>query len=227
MHPQAAPPVDAGLPVLYSFRRCPYAMRARMALLAAGQACTLREVVLRDKPAALLAASPKGTVPVLVLQDGGVIEQSLEIMHWALQRHDPGAWLMPAVGDLRQMEDCIARCDGDFKRALDIYKYPERHPGTDAFRARAQGSDFLAKLDKRLREAPYLFGAHIALADVAIAPFVRQYAAVEPAWFAAQPWSALQSWLGTWQASPLFASAMRKFAPWHEGHPGEDFGPNA
>ncbi len=198
-------------------------MRARMALLAAGQACTLREVVLRDKPAALLAASPKGTVPVLVLQDGRVIDQSLEIMCWALQRHDPSAWLVPTLGDLPQMEDCIARCDGDFKLALDIYKYPERHPGTDALHARAQGSAFLAELDARLREMPYLFGSHIALADMAIAPFVRQFAAVEPAWFAAQPWPALQSWLGAWQASPLFVSAMRKFAQWHEGCPGEDF----
>ncbi|MDQ8002258.1 MAG: glutathione S-transferase N-terminal domain-containing protein, partial [Pseudomonadota bacterium] len=115
----------SALPVLYSFRRCPYAMRARLALAASGQRCELREVVLRDKPPELHVASPKATVPVLVLPGGEVIEQSLDIMRWALHRHDPGAWL---DGDADVTQALVAQCDGPFKQALDAYKYPERHP---------------------------------------------------------------------------------------------------
>ena len=120
----------SALPVLYSFRRCPYAMRARLALATSGQACALREVVLRNKPAALLAASAKGTVPVLVLPDGTLLEQSLDIMLWALRRHDPGQYLVPDMGSAADMLALIAECDGPFKQALDHCKYPERYPDT-------------------------------------------------------------------------------------------------
>ena len=115
------------LPVLYSFRRCPYAMRARLALVAAGQRCELREVVLRNKPAEMLAASPKGTVPVLIAQDESVLEQSLDVMLWALRRGDPLRWLQPGTGTLQDMLALVARCDDEFKPQLDRYKYPERH----------------------------------------------------------------------------------------------------
>jgi glutathione S-transferase len=127
-------------PVLYSFRRCPYAMRARMAIAVSGQRCELREVVLRDKPAELLAASPKGTVPVLVDVDGSVIAQSLDIMLWALRRNDPERWLQPDGGTLDDMLSLIAECDGEFKRNLDGYKYPGRQPGADAGLHRQQGA---------------------------------------------------------------------------------------
>ena len=209
------------LPVLYSFRRCPYAMRARLALLASGQSYELREVVLRDKPAALRLASPKATVPVLVLPDGQVIAQSLEIMLWALGRADPGGWLAPSDGDLPQMLALVAGCDGDFKLQLDRYKYPQRQAPAEAASARAAGSECMVQLQHRLAGMPFLFGAHAALADMAVAPFVRQFAAVDAAWFAAQPWPALQAWLRDWQGSALFAQAMQKHAPWRPDGPGD------
>src|SRR4051812_31105758 len=126
------------LPILYSFRRCPYAMRARLAIAASGQRCELREVVLRDKPAEMLAASPKGTVPVLIDTDGRVLEESLDIMRWALGRSDPQAWLEPPSGSLEDMLELIARCDGDFKFHLDRYKYARRYQGADAGEHRQQ-----------------------------------------------------------------------------------------
>ena len=150
--PDLSPTRAPALPVLYSFRRCPYAMRARMAIAASGRCCELREVVLRDKPAELLAASPKGTVPVLVDTDGRVVDQSLDIMLWALRRNDPEGWLRPAGGTLEDMLALIAECDGDFKRDLDGYKYPEREPDGDAAAHRAKGAAFLSRLDAHLRD---------------------------------------------------------------------------
>lgn len=216
--------VMALLPVLYSFRRCPYAMRARLALLAAGQACELREVVLRDKPQALREASPKATVPVLVLADRQVIDQSLDIMLWALARHDPLGWCRPTQGDQAQMLALVAENDTQFKPLLDRYKYPQRFGLADGHAARDDASSFLAALEQRLATMPQLFGGHATLADMAIAPFARQFAAVAPEWFAAQPWPALQAWLAAWQQSPLFVRAMQKFAPWRPDGPALVFG---
>lgn len=208
---------EPDLPILYSFRRCPYAMRARLALLASGQACALREVVLRDKPQALREASPKATVPVLVLPDGTVIEESLAIMVWALERQDPQAWLAPTRGDLAQMLALVADNDTAFKPLLDRYKYPQRYGAPDGQPAREAARPFLDGLQQRLADAPFLFGDRAALADMALAPFVRQFAAVAPDWFAAQPWPQLQAWLQAWQASALFEQAMVRFAPWQPG----------
>lgn len=202
------------LPVLYSFRRCPYAMRARLALHVSGQACELREVVLRDKPAELLAASPKGTVPVLVLPDGEVIDQSLDIMLWALRRHDPEGWLRPGEGTLDDMLALIADCDRRFKLELDRYKYPGRFEGADPLVHRAAGAAFLQALDARLQRTRHLAGPGAALADAAIAPFVRQFAAVEPDWFRAGPWPHLRAWLDAWAASAAFAEVMARHPPW-------------
>ncbi len=208
------PTPTGALPVLYSFRRCPYAMRARLALHASGTACALREVVLRNKPAELLAASPKATVPVLVLPDGEVIAQSLDIMRWALARHDPQGWLRPDRGTLDDALARIADCDLQFKRDLDRYKYPGRHEGAEALVHRAQGADFLLQLDAQLQVAPYLAGARSGLADHAIAPFVRQFAMVEPDWFSQQPWPHLRDWLDGWTGSDAFAAVMHRYAPW-------------
>lgn len=213
----------AARPVLYSFRRCPYAMRARMAVAASGQRCELREVVLRDKPAELLAASPKGTVPVLVDVDGSVIEQSLDIMLWALRRNDADGWLRPERGTLEDMLALVAECDGDFKRHLDGYKYPERQPMADATAHRAQGALFLARLEDRLQDSRCLHGARPALADIAIVPFVRQFAQVDAAWFEAQPWPRLRAWLASGLEAPVFARVMAKYPPWRTGQPGVDF----
>ena len=213
----------AALPILYSFRRCPYAMRARLAIAASGQACELREVVLRNKPAALLAASPKGTVPVLVLPDGTVLEQSLDIMWWALRRHDPDQWLAPNGGSEAEMLALIAECDGPFKQALDRCKYPERHPDTSLEAQRSKASGWLVQLDARLAATGHLLGRHGTLADMAIAPFVRQFAAIDSGWWAAQPWPHLQAWLARWLASPLLEQCMQKYPAWQEGAPGVPF----
>lgn len=213
------------LPVLYSFRRCPYAMRARLALAASGTACELREVVLRAKPAGLLQASPKGTVPVLVLPQGPVLEQSLDIMRWALQRHDPLQWLPRTTDDAAHTEALIAACDGPFKQALDRCKYPERHPDAAPGAARAQAHAWLATLDGHLGASPALAGPHWGLADAAIAPFVRQFAAIDAADWQAQPWPHLQAWLEGWLQSALFERVMGKVAPWVDGTPGVPFPP--
>jgi glutathione S-transferase len=201
-------------PILYSFRRCPYAMRARMALLASGTVCELREIVLRAKPQELFAASTKGTVPVLVLPDGTVIEESLDIMLWALESNDPQHWLTPEHGSLDDMLQRIAQCDGDFKLHLDRYKYPNRFDNVDALQHRASGADFLLKLESDLAQHPYLFGNRPTLADIAIFPFVRQFAQTDQSWFDAQPWPHLLRWLSVLLDSALFSSVMHKFAPW-------------
>lgn len=198
------------LPLLYSFRRCPYAMRARLALMQAGIACELREVKLAAKPEAMLAASPKGTVPVLVLPSGKVIAESLEIMRWALAGSDPEGWLS------RDDPDLIARNDGPFKHDLDRYKYPERH-ASDPLAHRAAGLDFLRHLDARLADEGQLCGAGRGLADMAIMPFVRQFAATDRAWFDAQDLPRLRHWLDTHLASDIFTAIMVRHTPWQPG----------
>jgi len=207
------------LPVLYSFRRCPFAMRARFALLAADCACEWREVLLRDKPAALREASPKATVPVLVEPDGHVIDQSLEIMLWALRQRDPLQWLQLEHGTLAAMLALIDRCDSGFKHDLDRYKYPNRFQGADARQHRDAAMAFLDELDRRIVVAGFLFGARPALADMAIAPFVRQFARVDSAWFDANAAAPLREWLAALTASPLWERAMHKQPPWKPGDP--------
>ena len=197
--------------ILYSFRRCPYAMRARLALQSGGITVELREVVLRDKPAQMLHASPKGTVPVL-LAGGDVVEESLDVMLWALGRNDPEGWLdMPATGHA-----LIAECDGAFKTALDRYKYASRHPEADAEEERAKASLFLHRLDQTLVGKNWLFG-EISLADMAMLTFVRQFANVDRAWFDAEPWPDLQRWLEAFLASNRFLSIMQKYPQWQPG----------
>ncbi len=207
------------LPVLYSFRRCPYAMRARLAVLASGVRVELREVVLRAKPAAMLAASPKATVPVLVLADGRVIDQSLAIMRWALAQGDPADWL---AGDDRAAIDTN---DGAFKHHLDRYKYADRH-GTDGDAHRDAAAALLVPLDDRLRGAPHLAGERPGLADAAILPFVRQFAAVDPDWFDAQPLAGVQGWLARFVASDALARIMIRVPPWQPGDPFRLFPPD-
>lgn len=197
-------------PILYSFRRCPYAMRARLAVAASGIACHLREVKLSAKPKQMLAASPKGTVPVLVLPDGKVVDQSLDIMHWALGQGDPEAWLA------RDDSSLIARNDGPFKQDLDRYKYPERHE-SDPLAHRELGLAFLRDLDARVAKQGQLCGAARGLADMAIMPFVRQFSAVDAVWFQAQSLPHLKVWLTGHLTSPLFETSMMRFAPWQEG----------
>jgi glutathione S-transferase len=192
-------------------------MRARLALLASGTVCELREVVLARKPPELLLASSKGTVPVLVLPDGTVLEQSLDIMLWALRRHDPQRWLPTSASDMEQAMALIAHNDGDFKANLDRYKYPSRFDLPDGLTHRTQGAQFLQKLDSQLKVQGFLHGGHFGLLDAAIAPFVRQFAHTDPVWFASQPWVALQQWLAAFEASHAYRGVMDKVSAWVDG----------
>ncbi|KPA88774.1 MULTISPECIES: glutathione S-transferase [Pseudomonas] len=197
--------------LLYSFRRCPYAMRARLALRYSGVAVHIEEVSLKAKPAAMLALSAKGTVPVLACGDGQVIEQSLEIMHWALARHDPEDWLLQ--GDplaARAAMALIEENDGDFKRRLDRYKYAVRYPAFPMEHYRAEAEPFLRKLEDLLQQRDWLLAEHRSLADMALAPFVRQFAHVDREWFAQTPYRRLRDWLERFLASPLFIAVMAK-----------------
>jgi glutathione S-transferase len=195
---------------LYSFRRCPYAMRARMALLMRGRPFAIREVVLRNKPAGMLAASPKGTVPVLVLANGEVIDESLDIMRWALRDRDPEDWL---AGDDAAL---IALFDDHFKHHLDRYKYAERH-GADPAEHRGVGLVLLGMLEERLELHGNLRGDTRSLADIAIMPFVRQFAAVDRDWFDRQAIPRVIAWLDRHIASPLFEQAFARLKPWEPG----------
>lgn len=199
------------LPLLYTFRRCPYAMRARMALLQAGREFEAVEVSLRDKPASLLALSPKATVPVLQLPDGRVIDESWEVMRWAFAESDAQGWW--ARAQTTENLELVRRNDGDFKRHLDRWKYPQRYAdevlAPDVHRDSAV-EVLLRPIEERLRDAPYLGGATPCATDLAVMPFVRQFAAVEPGWFSALELPKLQAWLEGWIESPLFAACMRK-----------------
>ncbi|WP_296181131.1 glutathione S-transferase [Pseudomonas sp. UBA1879] len=196
--------------LLYSFRRCPYAMRARMAVAYAGVKIDIVEVSLKAKPPEMLERSPKGTVPVLVLDDQ-VLEQSLDIMRWALAQHDPDDWSMasnPAAQ--RQIAELIAENDGPFKTDLDRYKYAVRHPEFTQAEYRARGQVFLAKLEGLLSARDFLIIDRLTLADTALAPFVRQFCFVDPDWFWQSPYPKLQGWLKRFLDSALFERVMRK-----------------
>lgn len=210
------------LPILYSFRRCPYAMRARMALWVAGITVELREVKLANKPPELAQASPKATVPVLLELDGSVVDESIAVMRWALARNDPEGWL---AGDEAAL---IERNDGAFKHHLDRYKYPDRYedePDHGSIDHRAEGLAILRDIDARLADRKQLCGETRALADIALFPFIRQFANTNRTWFDAQDLPHLQPWLAGHLASDLFKSVMPKFAPWKAGDKVIAFGP--
>ncbi len=200
------------LPILWTFRRCPYAMRARLAIQSSGQQVVLQEILLKEKPAPFLAASPKGTVPVV--QDGdSVIDESRDVMLWALGRNDPEGWLdMPKEGDA-----LIDICDGPFKSALDHTKYAVRFPDRDEADERAKAMVFLNDLNDRLGRTDFLMGSNRTLADVAILPFVRQFANTDRAWFDAQGLGPLTKWLDDFLASDRFRAIMTKYPPWQAG----------
>jgi len=206
--------MSQALPILYSFRRCPYAMRARMALSVSAQEVEHREVDLKQRPAELIAVSPKATVPVLLLADGTVVEESIDLMHWALSQHDPEGWLPTTDEERNLAESLIARNDGDFKTHLDRYKYATRYEDVDPLEHRAAASEILGDLDQRLQAGPYLLGARFTLADAALAPFVRQFAFADKPWFDAQAWPALHSWLENFLSSERFLGVMQKHPVW-------------
>lgn len=208
-------------PILYSFRRCPYAMRARSAILVARVPVELREVVLRNKPAELLNASPKATVPVLVLPDGTVIDESLDVMHWALDQADPEDWLDV---DASTSDALIAHCDGPFKHHLDRFKYADRHPDEDVGVHRDGALAFLTLLEAQLADRPYLTGEQPRITDHAIMPFVRQFVAAAQPWFATAPFPHLRAWLARLMETPHFAEVMTRFPPWISDTSGPRFG---
>lgn len=232
-------------------------MRARLAIAVSGVECELREVVLRNKPQALLDVSPNATVPALVGVDGAILHESLDIMLWALRQNDPDEWLAPERHDLAAMLALIAECDGAFKFHLDRYKYPQRYAranvgsGSDARDGgngdasnssdirgggdngsdvgvninadRDQGASWLHGLNTTLEHDPFLFGRRVSLADIAIVPFVRQFAHTDLVWFQAMPWPQLQLWMQRLLALDLFGRVMEKYAPWEPGTAGPRF----
>lgn len=204
-------------PVLYSFRRCPYAMRARMALDYAGVRVQIREVALKAKPQQLLVISPKGTVPVLQLPTGVVIEQSLDIMRWACQLADPDNWLEPSMteGGLQW----LSTNDGPFKLYLDRYKYPDRYPEQTGVDYRNQAvQTMLSPMELLLAKTPFLMGGSCSLVDVALMPFIRQFAQVDAAWFSQAPYPRVKAWLEGFLRSERFDRIMRKFDTWTPDH---------
>ena len=203
--------VSVSNPILYSFRRCPYAIRARLAICYAGITTQHREILLRDKAQEFLQVSQSKTVPTLVLGDR-VLDESYDIMLWALEKNDPENWrAMPALG-----HDLIVQTDGPFKDSLDKTKYASHHPQEDMIANRQTAAEFLVTLDMMLKKG-CLFGSKPTLADMAILPFVRQYAFIDKLWFDAQPWTNLKRWLESFLASDLFAASMPKYPRWYSG----------
>ena len=201
------------MPILYSFRRCPFAIRARMALVCTGIRVELREVKLSDMPESMLRLSPKATVPVLVLAGEQVIDESLDIMLWSLSQADPCQWLEsdPVSREL------IRRCDEDFKPLLDCYKYADRHPRLSQLEHRANAEFFLQELDQLLNCQTFITDSQCRLADVSIFPFIRQFAGVDAPWFEQCEYAALRNWLNTMLDSDLFKRVMQKHPFWQPG----------
>lgn len=204
------------LPILYSFRRCPYAMRARLAIAVSKQQVRLREIILKNKPDELLAISPDKTIPVLQILDQNnhttqVLTESLEIMVWALHQHDPAQWLN---GPLNEMLSLIDQNDNEFKIWLDKYKYADRHIEHDQTHYREQAEDFIMQLEQHLQHHQYLFSNTITLADMAIFPFIRQFASVDQEWFEQSPYIAVQKWLYALINGELFTDCMKKYPTW-------------
>ena len=199
-------------PILYSFRRCPYAIRARLAIYSAGIELELREVLLREKAPKFLEVSKSKTVPCLQTNDN-ILDESLEIMIWALKINDPNNWLRETDKSL----ELIETCDGPFKNALDRTKYPNRYPDENAVENRVLASDFLDLIESQLN--PCLFGESFNLADIAILPFIRQFAHIDFDWFLSQPWPKTAQWLENFKTSEMFNSVMKKYPKWEENDP--------
>lgn len=202
------------LPVLYSFRRCPYAIRARLAINVSNTKVELREIKLSDKPKELTACSPKGTVPVLQLTDGTIIDESKDIMLWALKENDPNNWLVSGTIEKQETNRLIDINDNEFKQYLDHYKYADRFPEQTMEYYRQQGEVFLQSLEKKLNETKYLISDTISLADMAIFPFIRQFAYVDKDWFDQTDYKKLQAWLNYFLNTSIFKKTMEKQPVW-------------
>ena len=203
------------LPILYSFRRCPYAMRARMAIHISGQRCELREVLLRDKPPSMLEYSAKGTVPVLILQDDKVIDESLDVIDWALNLNDPDDWQRSK--DKEKTKELIKINDGEFKYHLDRYKYSKRYDNEDPEFHRKKCLKFIESINNELNNSEYIFDDNISYADIVLLPFIRQFRIADIEWFDSLPYDNLKKWLSSFLNSSLLNSIMKKYDLWKEG----------
>lgn len=215
--------MSSDVPIFYSFRRCPYAIRARLAIKISNTPVELREVKLSDKPAQMLASSKKGTVPVLHLPDNSVIDESLDIMRWALSQNDPNNWLSGSTQEISETAHLIDINDNSFKQQLDHYKYFDRYPEHSMEYYREQAEDFLKILENNLTHTKYLIKDTVSLADVAIFPFIRQFAYVDKDWFDQSEYKKLSNWLNSLLNSKLFDEVMMKFLPWTEGDEAQMF----
>ncbi len=203
------------LPILYSFRRCPYAMRARMAIHISSQKCEIREVLLRDKPPSMLEYSSKGTVPVLVLQSGEVIDESLDVIDWALNLNDPDNWQRSKNNE--KTKELIKINDGEFKYHLDRYKYSKRYDNEDPEFHRKKCLSFIEKVNSELQNSKYIFDDAISYIDISLLPFIRQFRIADKEWFDELPYENVKSWLSNFLNSELLESIMSKYDLWKEG----------
>ena len=202
------------LPILYSFRRCPYAIRARLAIKVSGLDVELREIKLSNKPTEMLDCSPKGTVPVLSLPNGTVIDESKDIMEWALNQSDTNNWLTDDVTVQQEVERLIDYNDNKFKKYLDLYKYADRYPEKSVEYYRQQGEVFLEKLEGELNKKKFILKDDITFVDMAVFPFIRQFAFVDKDWFDKSQYIKLKKWLELLLETSLFKDVMKKHPPW-------------
>ena len=202
------------LPILYSFRRCPYAMRARMVLLHSKIQCEIREIKLSNKPKEMLAISPKGTVPVLILENGDILDESLGVMVWAIEQ---GNLRNLFNSGKKEILDLIKINDGEFKDAIDRYKYSSLYPEKPMIEYRKMGELFLEKIESYLEKNKFIFGKNISLADLAIFPFIRQFCRVDIDWFNSSLFKKIKEWTLFFEGSENFIDIMRKIKPWTTG----------
>jgi len=210
------------LPILYSLRNCPYAMRARIAIFKSQQGVQLRDVVLSDKPDDMLAASPKGTVPVVILADNTVLDESLDIMLWALKRSDPNDLLLSnSATDKNMLADMLAliqQFDDEFKTCLEQYKCAKRYRENNIEQCRQVCEVYLSDLEDRLTQHCYLMSDHESLTDISLMPFIRQFSRVERQWYLQSPYPKVRQWLNNYLQSPMFTKVMAKYPLWNDHH---------
>jgi len=203
------------LPIIYSLRNCPFAMRARIAIYKSQQPVLLRDIVLKDKPQEMLVASPKGTVPVLITPNGTVIEESFEVMLWALSMSDPDDLLFSGDDEmLASMQTLIYRFDNEFKRCLENYKCAKRYSETNVIECRQACEAYIAQLEQLLTAHQYLMADRESLADIALLPFIRQFARVERQWYLQAPYPHVRQWLNHYLQSKMFSKVMTKHQLW-------------
>ena len=210
------------LPILYSFRRCPYAMRARMAIILASKECELREIVLKNKPDEMLKISAKGTVPVLKLPNK-VLDESLEIISWAMQPHPKSVYVFSTKDKLKS-ECLIQLFDSKFKYHLDRYKYASRYL-ENPLTHQKECKNILEKLDSEIESSPWIFGERVSLLDISILPFIRQCKIANPEWFFEQSFKKVIALLNFFEASDLFMHTMKKFDLWDPKNPNRSLFP--